>query len=68
MKPKADFSNKEERLSFNNDLGNEITFILQRHIRIMPTTLCAAILLLHRKGISEDHLVKKVSWLGMALN
>jgi glycerol-3-phosphate O-acyltransferase len=29
-------------------------YILQDHIRIMPTTLTAAVLLLHRKGISED--------------
>jgi predicted DNA-binding transcriptional regulator len=34
----------------------------------MPTTLVASILLMHRKGISEDELVKKVGWLGLALN
>lgn len=34
----------------------------------MPTTLLASIILLYRKGISEEQLVKNVSWLGMALN
>ena len=33
----------------------------------MPTTLVASILLLYRKGISEEQLLKNVSWLGMAL-
>ena len=43
-------------------------YILQNHIRIMPTTLVASILLMYRKGISEANLVEKASWLGMALN
>lgn len=48
------FKNKDDRLKFNNELGNKIVFILQDHVRIMPTTLVASVLLLYRKGISED--------------
>ena len=33
----------------------------------MPTTLVASILMLHRKGISEDELEGKVRWLGQDL-
>ena len=33
----------------------------------MPPVLLASILLQYRKGISEDKLLQKMSWLGMAL-
>jgi len=59
---------REDRLKVNNELGNKLVFILQNHIRIMPTTLLAALMLLYRKGISEDKLVEQASWLGMALS
>ena len=62
------FKNKKDRLTFNNDLGHKIVYILQDHIRIMPPTLVASLLLFYRKGISEDQLVKKVAWLDIALN
>lgn len=62
------FKNKADRMKVNNELGNKIVFILQKNIRVMPTTLVASILLMYRKGISEDQLVKKVSWMGMALS
>lgn len=61
------FKKKEDRLKFNNELGNKITFVLQQHIRIMPTTLVAACILLYRKGISEAQLAKKITWLGLIL-
>lgn len=48
--------NKSDRMKFNNKLGNDLVLILQKNIRIMPTTVCASILLLHRKGISEAEL------------
>lgn len=47
---------KADRLKFNNKLGTDLVLILQQNIRIMPTTICASILLLHRKGISEAEL------------
>lgn len=34
---------------------------------MMPTTLVASMLLLHRKGINEEDLEKKVIWLGTTL-
>lgn len=33
----------------------------------MPTTLVSSVLLLHRKGICEEDLEKKVKWLGQDL-
>lgn len=40
----------------NESLANEIVFTLQSHIRMMPTTLVASIILLYRKGISKTEL------------
>lgn len=55
VNPKFDpFTRREDRLKFNNDLGHKIVFTLRNHVRIMPTTLLASILLLYRKGISEE--------------
>ena len=55
INPKLDpFKNKADRMKFNNDLGYKIVFILQDHIRIMPPVLVSSLLLLYRKGISED--------------
>ena len=33
----------------------------------MPTTLVATIMLLYRKGISKETLLKQINWLGIAL-
>ena len=35
---------------------------------MMPTNMVASILLLYRKGISEQELQQKISWLGMIIN
>jgi len=51
-------------MKFNNELGHKLIYNLQNHVRIMPTTLVAAILLMYRKGISEANIVEKASWLG----
>ena len=40
---------------------------MQRHVRMMPTNLVASMLLLHRKGICEEELEKRVKWLGQDL-
>lgn len=45
---------KEARMKFNESLGYQIIYKLQKHLRITPATLVAAILLLYRKGITED--------------
>lgn len=61
------YASKADRQKLNDSLGNQIVFTLRDYVRIMPTTLVASILLLYRKGISEEQLLKNVSWLGMAL-
>jgi len=44
-------------------LGDEIIHRLSRNLIIMPTSICASVLLMHRKGISEDELTKQVDLL-----
>jgi hypothetical protein len=66
--PKLDpFTNEKDKISITNDLGLSIIYEMQRHVRMMPTTLVSSILLLHRKGINEEDLEKKVKWLGLDL-
>ena len=65
-KPFDPYSSKQDRMFFNNHMGNRLVFHLQRHLRIMPVTLVSTISLLHRKGVSEETLQKQVAWLGMA--
>jgi len=48
-------------------LGYEIIYRMNEKLVIMPTALVAAVVLMHRKGISEDSLVERVEWLGNEL-
>lgn len=54
-------------MKITNDLGLKIVHTMQSNVRIMPTTLVAAMILLNRKGINEEDLHKKVIWLGTSL-
>jgi len=51
------FKDNEARKFLLNKLGYEIVYSLNKNLVIMPTAIVATILLLHRKGISEDLLV-----------
>jgi hypothetical protein len=63
--PKLDpFNNDKDKISITNDLGLKIIYDMQRHVRMMPTTLVSSMLLLHRRGINEEELEKRVKWLG----
>ena len=53
----------EERNALNQKIGYEIVFRLQENSAIMATALVAAILLMHRRAVSEDELITKVEWL-----
>lgn len=44
-------------------MGKEICLAQSDNLVIMSTPLVASILLLHRRGISQDQLIQKVSWL-----
>ena len=48
-------------------LGNDVINKLQKAVVIMPTTIVASVLLLHRKGINEEELIKKVEWVSNEL-
>lgn len=57
------FVNKKDRQQIVKNLGWDIVYKLSEHTVIMSTAIVAAILLMYRKGISEDQLVKKTEWL-----
>lgn len=40
-----------------------VVYSLIDKLVIMPTSMVAAIILMHRKGIQEEQLVKKIEWL-----
>ena len=52
------FKDNSARKFLLNKLGYEIVYSLNKKIVVMPTAIVATILLLHRKGISEDLLVQ----------
>ena len=56
-------ANPEHRVVINQRLGQEIVLRLQENLAIMASALVAAVLLMHRRGVSEDELIKKVEWL-----
>jgi glycerol-3-phosphate O-acyltransferase len=47
-------------MTYNNSLGYQLVFKLQEKVRIMPTALVATIILLYRKGISQQTLLKQI--------
>lgn len=55
--------NESHRVLVNNRLASEIVLMIQDSLAIMPSTLLSAVLLMHRRGVSEDELIKKVEWL-----
>ena len=44
-------------------LGYEIVYKLQENIVVMATSIVSAILLMHRRVIPEDEIIKKVQWI-----
>ena len=57
------FANKEHRKLVISGLGLNLINTMNDNLVIMPTSVVASLLLLRRKGISEEELVKKVDWL-----
>lgn len=51
------------RLAVTTKIGYELVYRLQENSAIMPTALVAAILLMHRRGVTEDELISKIEWL-----
>ena len=45
-----------------NAVGAEISLIQTENLVVMSTPLVASILLMHRRGISLDILIKRVDW------
>jgi glycerol-3-phosphate O-acyltransferase len=48
--------------SLIHDLGEELSYIQADNLVVMSTSMIATILLMHRKGISMDMLIKRVVW------
>jgi len=55
--------NRHKRSPINKQLGFEVVYQLNENLVAMPTALISSIILLHRKGISEENLHNKVEWL-----
>jgi len=57
------FEQKEHRVQLVNQLGFDLIRIINDNLVIMPTSLVASIILMHRKGLIEETLTKKMTWL-----
>jgi len=57
------FEQKEHRAPLVNQLGHDLIRIINDNLIIMPTSLVASIILMHRKGLIEETLTKKMTWL-----
>ena len=61
------FKNHAHQLRTNADLAFDIIYLLQKNLRMMPTTMVASLVLQYRKGISHTELTQKMMWLGMII-
>jgi Glycerol-3-phosphate O-acyltransferase len=60
---KNPYTNSKDREALVHSLGYEVVYRLNENLIIMPTAIVSSLLLLHRKGISEEMLMQKVEWL-----
>jgi len=56
-------ANRPQRYPLAKELSQEVVYRLNEALVAMPTAMVASIILLHRKGISEENLHMKVEWL-----
>lgn len=49
------------------ELGQDVINIMQEKIVVMPTAIVASVILMHRKGVNEEELIKKVEWVASEL-
>ena len=52
---------KDQKL-ITNKIGYELVFKLSQNLIIMPPSICSSILLMHRRGITREDLVKQVEF------
>ncbi len=57
------YTNRTERTTVIKSLGYEIVYQLNENIVVMVPAMVASLILLHRKGISEENLHSEVEWL-----
>ena len=57
------FGKPSDRNIVNRNLAFDVLKIATDNLVIMPTSLIASILLMHRKGINEEQLTQKAEWL-----
>lgn len=55
--------NIKDRKKFVNDLGYHIVHKLTDKLVIMSTSIVCTAILLNRKGVTEDLLIKNVHWI-----
>ena len=57
------FSNENDEKLITSHLGYTLIYKLTQNVMIMPTAVWAAILLMHRKGITQEELINQVDFL-----
>ena len=57
-----DITKVKDQKTITNKIGYELIFKLSENLVIMPPSICASVLLMHRKGITRDELVKQVEF------
>ena len=57
------FESKDDRRQLVNGLGHDLIRVINDNLIIMPTSIVASIILMNRKGLIEETLIKKVEWL-----
>jgi len=61
------FEDKGARKTMIKELAEDIVNIMQEKVVVTPTSILASVMLMHRKGISEEELIKKVEWVSNEL-
>lgn len=59
--------NPEDKKVMVQSLARSISLDLSKNLMIMPTAMVSAVLLQHRRGITNEDLVKQIKWLGKEL-
>mmetsp|Transcript_3725 Transcript_3725/g.3497 ORF Transcript_3725/g.3497 Transcript_3725/m.3497 type:complete len:332 (-) Transcript_3725:903-1898(-) len=53
------YNNKDHRDIINRNLGYDIVYQIQDLIMVMPTSIVASVMLMHRRKVLEDELIAK---------
>lgn len=61
------YEDKVARKKLIHELADDVVDIMQDKVVVVPTAILASVMLMHRKGTSEEELIKKVEWVASEL-